>query len=401
MHFMIYRGNGHRVLRGFKDKQLIKVVVGIRRAGKSILLEQFREALLDEGVPQKNVMALNFEEAPYVFLDTWQSMYAYIEKRLSPDGMNYIFLDEVQNVPNFQRAVDALFVKKNCDVYITGSNAYLLSGELATLLSGRYVEIQMMPLSFAEYCAAYPEEKNYEQLYRDYLDYSSFPYALQLEKDEELVRGYLDGVYNTIIVKDVISRSSVTNISQFESILRFMFDNIGNLVSVKKITDTLTSDGRKISAHTVESYLDAICAAFIFYKASRYDIKGKQYLKSGEKYYAADVTLRKNLLGNKFIDRGFILENIVYLELRRRGYKVYVGKIGEWEVDFVAEGKNGREYFQVCETMRGKEVRERELRGLDAIRDHNPKYVLCLDNESVIDYNGIKQIYALDWLLKG
>ena len=396
---MINRDEDFTVLDGFRDTRIIKVVTGIRRCGKSTLLEMYRQRLVQEGVPESCTISLNFEDLGFSHLNTFQKVYDYIVERLVPDSMNYIFLDEVQLLPQFQRMVDSLFIKANCDIYLTGSNAYLLSGELATLLSGRYVEIHLLPLSFAQYCSAFPGENNYPRLYRNYLEFSSFPYTLELKNQYKLVQEYLGGIYNTVILKDIVARKGIADVFRLESVIRFLADNVGNLVSIKKIADTMTSDGRKISSHTVESYLESLCSTYIFYKASRFDIKGKQYLKSGEKYYLCDLGLRFYLLGNKFIDRGFLLENIVYLELIRRGYKVFVGKVGDKEIDFVAHRQSGTEYFQVCETMRGQETRERELASLQAVSDHNPKYILCMDDEPVIDYDGIKQIYAIDWLL--
>lgn len=396
---MIGRDGDFAVLEGFKDTRIIKVVTGIRRCGKSTLLEMYRQRLIQGGVAEGCTQSINFEDLRFAHLDTFQKAYDYIAERLVPDTMNYIFLDEVQLLPQFQRMVDGLFVRENCDLYLTGSNAYLLSGELATLLSGRYVEVHLLPLSFAQYCSAFPGDSNYTRLYRNYLEFSSFPYTLELKNQYKLVHEYLGGIYSTVILKDIVARKGIADVFRLESVIRFLADNVGNLVSIKKIADTMTSDGRRISSHTVESYLESLCSTYIFYKASRFDVKGKQYLKSGEKYYLCDLGLRFYLLGNKFIDRGFLLENVVYLELLRRGYKVFVGKVGDREIDFVAHRQSGTEYFQVCETMRGQETRERELASLQAVSDHNPKCILCLDDDGTIDYDGIKQRYAIDWLL--
>lgn len=396
---MIGRDGDFAVLEGFKDTRIIKVVTGIRRCGKSTLLEMYRQRLVQGGVAEGCTQSINFEDLRFSHLDTFQKAYDFIVGRLVPGTMNYIFLDEVQLLPQFQRMVDGLFVREDCDIYITGSNAYLLSGELATLLSGRYVEVHLLPLSFAQYCSAFPGDSNYGRLYRNYLEFSSFPYTLELKNQYKLVHEYLGGIYNTVILKDIVARKGIADVLRLESVIRFLADNVGNLVSIKKIADTMTSDGRRISSHTVESYLESLCSTYIFYKASRFDVKGKQYLKSGEKYYLCDLGLRFYLLGNKFIDRGFLLENVVYLELLRRGYKVFVGKVGDREIDFVAHRQSGTAYFQVCETMRGQEVRSRELASLQAVSDHNPKYILCLDDDGTVDYDGIKQLYAIDWLL--
>lgn len=396
---MVTRKEELEYLYSFKDSEIIKIITGLRRCGKSTLLEMYKDLLIQNGTPETHIIRINFESGEYFGLDTYKKMYAYINEKLQPKGMNYILLDEVQVVPEFQKAVDALFIKKNCDLYITGSNSYLLSGELATLLSGRYVEIHLLPLSFKEYVSAFPDDKNFPRLYRNYIEFSSFPYTLQLKNNKQQINDYIGGIYSTVLLKDIVARKNISDISQLENIIRFMFNNIGNIVSIKKIADTMTSDGRKISTHTVESYIDALCASYILYKVGRYDLRGKQYLKSGNKYYLADVALRSYLLGSKYIDRGFILENIVFLELLRRGYKINIGKSDEYEVDFVAQKNGLTEYFQVSESVRSEETLQRELRALESIKDHNPKILLTLDDDSITDYNGIKQVYVLDWLL--
>lgn len=284
------------------------------------------------------------------------------------------------------------------DVYITGSNAYLLSGELATLLSGRYIEIRMLPLSFREYRDYFGIEGD-EKLYLRYVNNSSFPYALKLD-DEWEVDDYLDSIYNTIIVKDILARKKIADIGVFRELTKFLFASVCSTMSVKKIADTLNSNGRKISVHTVESYLEALTESYIFNRVSRYDIKGKQYLETGEKYYATDVTMRYALLGRKNLDVGHILENVVYLELIRRGYRVYIGKIGDNEVDFIAINKEGREYYQVSYTTRDEKTLERELSSLQKISDHYPKFILTMDMDPVADYEGIKRINVLEWLVK-
>ena len=385
----------------FKEKQLIKVVTGIRRCGKSTLFELYQDYLLQSGVKKDQIITVNLEDGDYSDIEDHCALYQLVTQQLTPDRTNYIFLDEVQRVADFQRAVDALYIKKNCDVYITGSNAYLLSGELATLLSGRYVEIKMLPLSFKEFVSAHPEGSSPERLYQDYIHSSSFPYALELNRPKD-IRQYLDGIYNSIIVKDIITRRRIADVDMLKSVARFLFDNIGNMVSSKKIADTMTSAGRKISVRTVESYLDALTESFVFYQAGRYDIKGKQYLKTGSKYYTADLGLRYHVLGTKPADLGHILENVVYLELLRRGYEVHVGKVGSSEVDFIAIGEDGEEYYQVAYTVvdpDGKTLK-RELAPLNAINDHNPKYLLTMDYGPLISNNGIRQLYVLDWLLK-
>ena len=397
---MIPRQEYLDTLTRFRDKQLIKVVTGIRRCGKSTLFELFQEHLMSNGVPDRQILSINLEDGEYSGIETGGQLYDYVKSRLLPNVRMYVFLDEVQRVENFQAAVDALYMKKHCDVYITGSNAHLLSGELATLLSGRYVEIKMLPLSFKEYASAFPSDSNVDRLYANYTQDGAFPYALELARcrDKKL---YLQGIFDTIVLKDIVARRRFPHIATLESVVRFMFDNIGNICSTKSIVDTMTSGGRKISVHTVESYLSALTDSFILYKTGRYDIKGKQYLKTGDKYYAADVGLRRALLGAKSSDDGHILENIVFLELLRRGYEVHIGKVGSAEVDFVAIGDEGVEYYQAAYTVIDADGRalKRELASLEAINDHNPKYLLTMDHTPFRSHNGIKQLNAIDWLL--
>src|SRR5574344_3024206 len=386
-------------LIAWREKHLIKVITGVRRCGKSTLFSLYIKYLKQQGVRDRQIISINLEDIEFEHLLDYHSLYRYIKELLQNDCFTYVFIDEIQQCKGFEKAVDSLFIKNNVDLYITGSNAYMLSGELATLLSGRYVEIHMLPLSFREYVSVFPDDKNYPRLYRNYIEFSSFPYTIQLKNNKQQVNDYLGGIYSTVLLKDIVARKNISDISQLESIIRFMFDNIGNIVSIKKIADKMTSDGRKISTHTVEYYLDALCESYILYKVGRYDLRGKQYLKSGDKYYLADVALRSYLLGSKYIDRGFILENIVFLELLRRGYKINIGKSDEYEVDFVAQKNGLTEYFQVSESVRSEETLQRELRALESIKDHNTKTLLTLDDDSITDYNGIKQVYVLDWLL--
>ncbi|MFI3227235.1 MAG: ATP-binding protein [Clostridia bacterium] len=396
---MIKRDEYLKQLINFKEKELIKVVTGIRRCGKSTLFELYIDFLLENGVSNEQIIMLNLEDFEYDHIKTAKDLHDYIKNLLVPDKMNYIFIDEVQRVPEFQRAVDSLFIKKNCDVYITGSNAYLLSSELATLLSGRYVEIKMLPLSFKEYASVFPNETNIQKLYLDYTVNSSFPYAMNFTTKKDL-KMYLDGIIDSILLKDVISRGKFPDIDMLKSVLKFCFDNIGNMFSTNKIANTMTSAGRKITPNTVENYLTSLTDSFIFYEVKRYDIKGKQHLKTGSKYYAADVGLRYALLGSKPADDGHILENVVYLELLRRGYEVHIGKVKETEVDFIAINDKGIEYYQVAYTVREQNTLERELKSLDMINDHNPKFLLTMDLTPYTSHNGIKQINVLDWLLR-
>ena len=383
----------------FKDKNLIKVVTGIRRCGKSTMFELFQEYLKDNGVGEEQIIFVNLEDGDFRHIRTSEKLYEYVSERLVKEKTNYVFLDEVQQVENFQEAVDWLYAKKNVDVYITGSNAYLLSGELATLLSGRYVQIKMLPLSFKEYCSAFPDNQNTSQLYINYLTNSSFPGTLELTRKQD-IRAYLEGIYNTILLKDIVTRKRISDASMLESVVEFMFDNIGNLCSSTKIANAMTSAGRKISVPTVESYLSALADSYILYKVGRYDIKGKQYLTTGFKYYVADIGLRYFLLGSKQTDKGHILENVVFLELLRRGYEVYIGKVGDAEVDFIAINSEGEEYYQVSQSVLEEQTLKRELASLEAINDHNPKYLLTMDFTPFTSYNGIKQINVLEWLMK-
>lgn len=394
---MVERKEYLEKLKKWKDKDLIKVITGIRRCGKSTLFELYIRYLKSIGIEEDHIISINFENPDNEFED-YKELYKYVKEQIKDKKQYYIFLDEIQNVTKFQKAVDGLYILKNVDLYITGSNAYLLSGELATLLTGRYVEIKMYPLSFKEYVNYYGKEAD-ERTYLNYINRSSFPYALNLEEESE-IDTYLDALYNTIILKDVAQRKKITDTSILKTITKFMFNNIGNCLSIKKIADTLKSDGRSISVHTVENYLEALVESYVLNKTPRFDVKGKQYLQSGEKYYATDVTMRYALLGRRNIDAGHILENIVYLELIRRGYKVYVGKTGEKEVDFVAENKEGFTYFQVAYTTREESTLERELSPLQGISDHYPKYILTMDIDPISDYNGIKKINVLDWLLE-
>lgn len=394
---MVERKEYLEKLKKWKDKDLIKVVTGIRRCGKSTLFELYINYIKSLGIEDNHIISINLENPDNEF-ESYKDLYTYVKQQIKDDKQYYVFLDEVQNVPMFQKAVDGLYIIKNVDVYITGSNAYLLSGELATLLTGRYIEIKMYPLSFKEYINYYEKDAD-EKMYLNYINRSSFPYALKLDEESE-IDDYLDALYNTIILKDVAQRRKIADISMLRTVAKFMFNNIGNCLSIKKIADTLTSDGRSISVHTVENYLEYLVESYIFNKVSRFDIKGKQYLQSGEKYYATDVTMRYSILGRRNIDAGHILENIVYLELKRRGYKVYIGKTGEKEIDFVAENKEGFTYFQVAYTTREKSTLERELAPLQDINDHYPKYILTMDIDPIADYNGIKKINVLDWLLK-
>lgn len=386
-------------LIALKDKKIIKVVTGVRRCGKSKLLEMYRKWLLEQGVEEERIVSINFEDLDFEDLTDYKKLHTYLKEHLVKDNMTYIFLDEIQNVEQFPKVVDSLYIKDNVDIYITGSNAHMLSNEIATLLSGRYIQIEMLPLSFKEYMISTGSMNDRGIKYVDYLQNSSFPYTLELEGQSDEIRSYLEGLYNTIVVKDIINHSKISEPMMLKSILKFIFDNIGNPLSSKKIADTMTSSGRRIDTRTVEKYLDALTESYIIYQAKRYNIKGKQYLKTLEKYYVVDIGLRLMLLGSKQIDAGRILENIVYLELLRRGYDVYVGKVDEFEVNFVAQNGKGTTYFQVALSVRDEKTLDRELRSLRAIKDHYPKILLTMDDDPEVHYDGIRRINARDWLL--
>lgn len=379
-----------------RDKQVIKVVTGVRRCGKSTLLQQFREYLKEMGVEEEQMIFLNFEKLENEPLLEYHALYNYIAARLQTERTTYIFLDEVQKVSAFQKVVDSLFVTERTDIYITGSNAHMLSGELATYLSGRYVEIQMLPLSFAEYYELVGGDRR--DAWNTYFVNGGFPYAASI-LDEDIRRDYLQGIYHTVLLKDIVERRRIQEVSLLESVIRFLFDNVGNIVSSKKIADSLTSYGRKTSSATVENYIHALEESFILYRTGRYDIKGKQYLKSLEKYYLVDQGLRGLLTGSGSRDVGHILENIVYLELLRRGYQVSIGKVGNQEIDFVAGRGGDRVYYQVSASVLDTQTFEREIAPFKMVNDHYPKYIVTMD-EVPIEENGIKQVNIIDFLLQ-
>lgn len=385
-------------LISFKDKKLIKVITGIRRCGKSTIMEIFRDWLKSHGVMPEQIIYLNFEDYDYYELRDPQKLYAYIKPLILQDKMTYIFFDEIQHVRDFPDIINSLNLKSMVDLYVTGSNAYMLSSEIATLLSGRYIEIAMQPLSFKEYVDGTGEYDNLQKAYNDYITRSSFPYTLELNTNSE-VSDYLTGLYNTIVVKDIMSRKRLPDVMMLESVIRFTADNIGNILSTKRIADIMTADGRKIDQKTVERYLNSLCETFFVYEAKRYNIKGKQLLKTLGKYYLVDIGLRRMLLGSRSFDAGRILENVVYLELLHRQKKVYVGKNDNLEVDFVAIDENNIAYYQVAATVRDESILKRELASLQQINDQYPKYILTLDDDPVADYDGIKRINALKWMM--
>lgn len=387
-------------LRALRDKAIIKVITGVRRCGKSTLMQLFQKELLQSGVSEKQIISINFEDYDFVELRNAKALYQHVVARLVKGVPNYVFLDEIQHVDNYADVVDALFVKENVDLYITGSNAYLLSSEIATLLSGRYVELQLLPLSFKEYVNATGNTNDLERKYADYITFSSFPYAMAFDREVQMTNDYLRGIYSTIVLKDVMHRHSIGDAMMLENVMAFMADNIGNTLSVKKIADTLTSSGRKVDVKTIEKYLSALCQSFILYPAKRYNIKGRQLLKTMEKYYLVDVALRNTLLGSANADFGRILENVVYLELLRRYPNVYIGKTDAFEIDFVAVNMQEVAYYQVGATVRDEATLERELHPLKMVKDNYPKTILSLDVAPVAYHNGIKIQNVLDWLLE-
>ena len=395
-------------LLAWKNEQVIKVVTGIRRCGKTTLLKQFQEHLLEEGVSQEQIISINFEDLDYEDLLDYKALYAYIKERLCPDKMTYIFLDEIQKVDSFQKAVDSLFIKENTDIYITGSNAYLLSGDLATLLTGRYVEISMLPLSFAEYLECSGETG--EQALASYMKFGGFPYLTQMENTADKVDTYLEGIYNTVVVKDIEDRQlrknpdpnkrKITDITLLKTIARYLASVVGSPVSVKSVSDYLVSSGRKVSPNTVDDYMEALQESFIFYPVERFDINGKQLLKVNRKWYIVDLGLRNHILPKKRYDLGFSLENIVFFELLRRGFTVNVGKNGDAEVDFVAQKQGVLHYYQVTADMTNEDTFDREIRPLQSIKDNYEKMILTMDHMTPGDYEGIKVVHLLDWLLE-
>jgi predicted AAA+ superfamily ATPase len=398
MFCMIERKEYLNKLLGHKDKRLIKVITGVRRCGKSTLMEMFQERLHGMGVGDDQIISINFEAYENEYLLNLDKLHTYVLEHAAKDKKTYVFLDEIQKAVGFQKVVDSLYLRKNLDLYITGSNSDLLSGELASLLTGRYVEIAMLPLSFAEFISANDGMTDLQNKYRLYLENSSFPGALEFENNRKLILDYLDGLYNSIVTNDIVKRKKITDTMMLRSILSFALDNVGSYLSTKSISDYMNSSGRKIDVKTVEKYVDALVESFLLYRAHRYNIKGKQQLKTLEKYYTVDIGLRYAVLGNEGADVGHILENVIYLELIRRGNKVTVGKWDEFEVDFVANSPNERMYIQVAASVRDSDTLERELRSLQKINDHYPKYILTLDDDPDSDYNGIRRTNALRWL---
>ena len=405
---MIERKNYLEKLIAWKDEKVIKVVTGIRRCGKSTLLDLYKEYLKKNGVEDGQIVAVNFEDLDNEALQDYKALYAYLSDRLCSGKMTYIFLDEIQKVEGFEKVVDSLYIKENVDVYMTGSNSWLLSGELATLLSGRYIEIKMLPFSFAEFYKS-QGGGDADRLFADYMANGSFPYIATMDRTKEKIDMYLEGIYNTVIVKDIEERQNrkekdpnkrkVSDISLLKNISKFLAGSIGSPVSVKRIADYITSSGRKVSQNTIDDYIEALVQAYVFYKAERYDVEGKQLLKQNGKFYIVDLGLCRYLLPKREYDLGYSLENVVYLELLRRGYEVNVGKMGQTEVDFVAKKDDVIGYYQVTASLTEQTTFEREIRPLKKIGDNYPKKILTLDRFTLGNYEGIEVLNAVDWLL--
>ena len=392
----------------WKDEEVIKVVTGLRRCGKSTLLKQYKDLLLEMGVEDSQIIYLNFEELENEELTDYKILYQFLKSRIDENRKNYIFLDEVQLVNSYEKVVDSLYVKKYVDLYITGSNSYMLSSDLATLLTGRYIEIKMLPLSFREFCMM--TNTCGDSAFAEFMKIGGLPYVAKMDRRSEKTNIYLEGIYNTVIVKDIEERQrrresepnkrKINDITLLKSIAKYLASVIGSPVSIKSITDYLTSNGRKVSANTVDDYVEALTEAFIFYDVERFDIVGKELLKANRKFYMVDLGLRNYILPRRVYDLGFSLENIVYFELLRRGYRVNIGKIGNTEVDFVARKNDEIIYYQVTADMTSEETFEREMRPLKQIRDNYEKIILTLDKFSVGNYEGIKVINAVDWLME-
>ena len=405
---MIERKNYLEKLIAWKDEKVIKVVTGIRRCGKSTLLDLYKEYLKKNGAEDGQIVAVNFEDLENEALQDCKALYAYLSGSLRRGKMTYIFLDEIQKVEGFEKVVDSLYIKENVDVYITGSNSWLLSGELATLLSGRYIEIKMLPFSFAEFYAS-RGGGDADRLFADYMANGSFPYIATMDRTKEKIDMYLEGIYNTVIVKDIEERQNrkendpnrrkVSDISLLKNISKFLANSIGSPISVKRIADHITSSGRKVSQNTIDGYIEALVQAYVFYQAERYDVEGKKLLKQNGKFYIVDLGLRRYLLPKREYDLGYSLENVVYLELLRRGYEVHVGKMGQTEVDFVAKKDDVISYYQITASLMEQTTFEREIKLLKRINDNYPKRILTLERFTLGNYEGIEVLNAVDWLL--
>ena len=398
---LIQREQYLEFLRRHKDQDVIKVVSGVRRCGKSTLFELFKQELLASGVKANQIISINFEDLEYEPLQEYHALHEYIVERLISETPMYVFLDEVQHVPQFEKVVGSLFIKPNVDIYITGSNAYFMSSDIATLLTGRYVQIEMLPLSFKEFHSVYSQQNLLDMdIYNLYIEHSSFPRLVHVE-DDESIDEYLESILNTVVLKDIVTRLKITDVPLLLDIIKYLLANIGSLINPTKIANTLTSYGRKTDNKTVEKYLQGLKDGLLIYEVDRFDVKGKALLQRNAKYYVVDSAFRKFLLSRTDSDRGHILENIVYLELIRRGYRVYVGHLQNGEIDFVAKKPHRLEYYQVSYTVMEDTALRRELSPLEQLDDNYPKYLLTMDVLHKTDnHNGIEQKNVLDWLLE-
>lgn len=390
----------------FKDTEMIKVITGLRRCGKSYLLKLFQEYLLSKNIGEEQIVYINFESLRYDDIKTYMDLYTYIIRHIKDSNIGkkkmYILLDEIQKVKEWEKAVNSLRVDIDCDLYITGSNAYLLSSELSTLLSGRYLEIPMFTLSFKEYL----DFKNCNQKdrfsieFQNYMKYGGLPAFLNLPQDEESAEAYLMGIYNTVLLKDIVERNEIRDITILEDIMKFMMDNIGNLITAKKISDYLDRNRKKIHHNTVLNYMRMLEQAFILYRADRFDMKGKKILEVNQKYYVSDLGIRNAVLGFRDGDYGHLLENLIYIELKRRGYRVLIGAMVNAEIDFITENLEERKYFQVCYHLPNAEVMQRELKPFQQVKDHYEKILITMDEGFMKSIDGIRIMNAIDFLLE-
>ena len=402
---MIDRKEYLDTLLSWKDQKVIKVITGIRRCGKSTLLKMFQELLIKDGNEPRQIISINFEEMENDNLLNYQELYKYIKERIIENKKMYIFLDEIQNVQFYEKVVDSLYVKDNIDIYMTGSNSYLFSGQLATYLSGRYIEISILPLSFKEFYSVTNNDK--EAAFKRYMDIGGFPFINQSSLNDNQLNMYMEGIYNTVIVKDIEERlnrketnGNVTDVALLKSISKYLSSVIGSPVSIRSIANYFISNERKISPNTVSSYIDALCESYLFYKVDTMNITGKEVLKSNKKYYIVDTGIRNYILPRQTYDLGFTIENIVYLELLRRDYIVNVGKVNNYEIDFIAKKDKAYTYFQVTASMIDENTFKREIRPLQNINDNYKKIILTLDRFTPGNYEGIEVINVIDWLLE-
>ena len=396
---MINRENYIKKLISWKDKKMIKVLTGMRRVGKSTLLLLFKEYLIKNGVDEKNIIYINLEDLKYDYINNYNVLYNEVISKLDDKKTNYVMIDEIQNVDKFEKAIDSLYLKNNIDIYLTGSNAKFLSSEIATVLSGRYIEINVLPLSFKEYISDQNKtNKNTNELFNDYLLFGGLPFIKSLNNNKDEINNYLESVYNTVYTKDILKRVEIRNNESLERISKFMFDNISNITSVNKIANTLKTIGVKISVPTVDSYVDTLSNAYLFYKINRFDIKGKNILTSQYKYYTVDTGLRNYVVGTSNRDLGRILENVVYLEIIRRGYKVYIGKVDNFEIDFVAVKPEETIYYQVAQSILDEKSFEREMRPLAKLKNNYEKYIITMDNLPQTNDEGIKIVNVVEFL---